>query len=608
MLHEFIYYIFDSLLIPLIRSNFYVTESQAHRNRLFYFRHDVWHRLTEKPFADIKSSMFEEIKRDKAQRILARRSLGYSALRLLPKAAGARPIVNLRRRMVKNTVFQNGKKKTFLGPSINSLVTPIFSALSYEKTRKADLLGSAMFSVDDMYPRLKAFKEKLTHRAGTGQPAHLFFAKLDIQSCFDTIPQNKLLAVIGRLMSEEALYHVTKHVEVRPAERYNSRLWREDPGRQKFIRKFVSKAVSASEIGSAPIPGIANKKRNTVFVDTPVVKNHDTDNLLYLLDEHVRNNLVKIGKKYFRQRNGIPQGSVLSSLLCNFFYGELEREVLGFLHCEDALLLRLIDDFLLITSRADLAQRFLQVMMDGEPDYGISVNPSKSLVNFEATINGTKMPRQEGSSFPYCGCLIDTHTLDLRKDRDYGGATQVSDSLTVELNRVPGQTFHRKVLASFKLQTHARFLDTEHNASKVVLSGIYTNFVETAIKMYRYFKSLRPRTRPSPDLVTRTIRDLMQFATNIIQSKRRQTTKPKDGETPPGTSTRIDCAITRLQIQHLGAAAFCHVLSRKQTQFSSVLRFLEQLQRATRPETDRDALQMKRVIREGNAVFDGWRY
>ena len=39
---------------------------------------------------------------------------------------------------------------------------------------------------------------------------------------------------------------------------------------------------------------------------------------------------LKIGQDYYRQIVGIPQGSVLSALLCSFFYGDLEREHLKF--------------------------------------------------------------------------------------------------------------------------------------------------------------------------------------------------------------------------------------------------------------------------------------
>jgi telomerase reverse transcriptase len=612
ILHEFVYYIFDSLLIPLVRSNFYVTETQIHRNRLFYFRYDVWRRLIEKPMADMKLSMFDEIKRDEARRILARKSLTYSAVRLLPKAAGTRPIINLRRRTTK----QSEKKTSVLGPSINSMVTPVLNMLNYEKTQNRALLGSSLFSVGDMYPRLRAFKDRLTQAQGASEkPKQLYFVKLDIQSCFDTIPQGKLIALVESFVSDP-VYHITKHVEIRPAEHYRSSVGLGPlPPQGKPMRKFVNKASGIRDIFNTSAFGghTAEARRNTVYVDTATAKNHRADTLLDLLDEHVRNNLVKIGKKYFRQRNGIPQGSVLSSLLCSFFYGELERKVLGFLDSEECLLLRLIDDFLLITAAPDLARQFAQVMMDRQPAYGISINPSKSLVNFEMTVNGVKMPRLLGSTlFPYCGNLIDTHTLDLRKDRDHGRA-HVADTLTVESNRVPGRAFHRKVLASFRIQTHAMFLDTHYNRPKVVLLGIYTNFVETAIKMYRYYKALRPRCRPSPRLVQGIIRDLIQFANNLVQSKRR-VTRPQPqplstaAKEPPGEQRRVRCSVPSAHIHHLGAAAFHHVLARKQTQFPSVLHFLLQMQKSHRPTTDRELLQMRTVIREGNQVFDHWRY
>lgn len=127
MFHEFLYYIFDSILIPLIRSNFHVTESNVHRYRLFYFRHDVWRSLAEPALAALKVTMFEEIKLDKAQQILDSRNLGFSQVRLLPKETGIRPIMNLRRRALKKG------SKNMLGMSINSVLAPIYNILTLEK-------------------------------------------------------------------------------------------------------------------------------------------------------------------------------------------------------------------------------------------------------------------------------------------------------------------------------------------------------------------------------------------------------------------------------------------------------------------------------------------
>jgi telomerase reverse transcriptase len=74
-----------------------------------------------------------------------------------------------------------------------------------------------------------------------------------------------------------------------------------------------------------------------------------------------------MGKQFYRQKVGIPQGSVISTVLCNIFYADLEKHELPFLTDPDGLLLRLIDDFLFITMNKDHARQFLQVMHEGIP-------------------------------------------------------------------------------------------------------------------------------------------------------------------------------------------------------------------------------------------------
>ena len=609
LLHEVIYYIFDSLLIPLVRGNFYVTESQTHRNRLFYFRHDVWRRLTEKPFADLRSSMFEELKSEKATRVLENRSLGYGSLRLLPKASGVRPILNLRRRMLVKT-NRGGRAGQFLGSSINSTIAPIQGMLNYEKARQPAQLGACMYSVGEIHSRLKAFKNTLVRNgrlSRTHQP-RLYFVKLDIQSCFDTIPQQSLVRLIEELVSEQA-YHFTKHAEVRPADEFNT-LWpRKDAHPARAMRKFVGRAAPATKptpLAETIAAGGASHRRNTVFVDTVGQRDWNTEDLLDLLDEHVRNNLVKLGKKFFRQRRGIPQGSVLSNLLCNLFYAAMEREVLNFLQEEEALLLRLVDDFLLITSRPDLATRFLETMIRGQPAYGITVNPGKSLVNFAASVDGKQIPRLVDHTwrFPYCGSLIDTRTLEIYKDQDRllldgegsAAAANLCDSLTVETTRAPGRALHRKVLASFKLLMHPMYLDTAHNSVSVVLSNLYSNFLLSAMKLYRYVRLLPVRAQPGPAVVVRTIRDVSQLAHRLVQARRE----------PGGVSG--GCTVPQAQVAYLAAAAFRFVLQRKQTRYGAELDWLGRELTRTRPRAEGARLRLGQVVRRGGEVYGGWRF
>ncbi len=51
------------------------------------------------------------------------------------------------------------------------------------------------------------------------------------------------------------------------------------------------------------------------------------EQVVSLVKEHVKRNITKVGSKYYQQKVGIPQGNVLSSLLCLLcllYYGHLD--------------------------------------------------------------------------------------------------------------------------------------------------------------------------------------------------------------------------------------------------------------------------------------------
>ncbi|KAL8770748.1 MAG: hypothetical protein Q9209_003615 [Squamulea sp. 1 TL-2023] len=441
LLLEFLYYLFDSILIPLIRSNFHVTESNIHKNRIFYFRHDIWRALTEPAMANIKVKMFEEIPTLQARQLLDARTLGFSQMRLLPKGSGVRPIMNLRRRVTK---LQNGK--AVLGRSINSIMAPVHKMLDYERLQNPAAVGSALFSVGDLYPKLKAFKQR--HCSVDGHMPFLYFAKVDVKSCFDTIPQRGAIKIMEKLVSED-VYRIARHAQIKVSENTSST---NGPYTQaKPARKFLASAYAPLDFRSfdeVVEETLASEKKNTVFVDNVIRTAYKKLKLLDLLKDHVERNIVKIGKKFFRQKEGIPQGSVLSSLLCNCFYAKLESEHLPFVKQESGLLLRLIDDFLFITTHKEDAVRFLQIMHDGLEEYGVQVNPAKSLANFSTKINKSVISMTvTPAAFPYCGIMVHTRTLEIRKDRDRGRATALADALTVERSNTPGQSFRRKVMS-----------------------------------------------------------------------------------------------------------------------------------------------------------------
>jgi telomerase reverse transcriptase len=278
-----------------------------------------------------------------------------------------------------------------------------------------------------MFPKLAAFKLSLQGQGLSDGP--LYFAKLDVQSCFDTIPQKRLLVMIDSLISLQE-YQTGKHVEISPLgqlQRLDGQYVDPIP-----LKRYVAHSGAANAVGSFDSlvrDKLVGAKTNTVFVDTAAQRYETKDELMQLLREHVERNLVKIGKRFYRQKTGIPQGSVLSTILCNFFYAELERDVLSFALGSDCLLLRLLDDFCLITTNREHAERFVRVMHRGHAEYGVTVKTSKTLVSFDmsADSGSTAVPRCVSEvSFPYCGVLINMHTLEVSKHSDRTGPTSES--------------------------------------------------------------------------------------------------------------------------------------------------------------------------------------
>lgn len=581
---ELLYYIFDSILIPLIRSHFYVTESNVHRNNLFYFRHDVWQRLSEPSLAELRCTMFQGLRARNLRQARHSRLLGHSQLRLLPKEFGTRPIINLRRKLMRQ---QNGK--TVLTHNINSKLMPCFAALNYERCLQPQKLGSSLFSIGEAHQRLKGFRSTASNIT-----QRLYFVKMDVKSCFDSIPQDELVHMVQSLLSEHR-YQISKHAELKPIDsRWSAGECERPLARFPFV---VRPPKTPPGLSDTILGQLAQRKNRTVFADLWNSRSWDMRSLMKLLQEHVQRNVVKIDNRFFKQRRGIPQGSVLSSLLCNFFYGAFENNCLGFLQSEDSLLLRLIDDFLLVTRNQDHARRFAQVMMDGNPNYGIAVNPQKSLANFEVTINGVKIPRLHGSDlFPYCGVSINVHTLEVSKSRQNKDA-KVSNGLTLELSRRQGLRLHRKVHDSLKLQMTAMLLDTNLNGLHCVSANLYQNFMESAMKMYRYVRGLPKHKRPCEAMIIATWKDLINLAVKMTRGKRSSK-----------TIDEYECAISKTQMHWLAAAALEHVLQKKQTGYQKVLRWAVEIVGRCQAGMKTDLRTLGELREQAEQVFQRYQY
>ncbi|GAM89211.1 hypothetical protein ANO11243_072480 [Dothideomycetidae sp. 11243] len=553
LLSELLYYVFDSFLIPLIGANFYVTESSAHRNQLLFFRHDVWRELSAPALTELRTSMFEDIKPAALKRLQSRRQLGISRIRLLPKEHGLRPIINLRRRTLTKV-----DGKPVLGYSINSSIKPAFSVLNFLKTAQPELLGCSIFSSDEIFPRLQRYRQYLKTADIWGQP--LYFAKIDVRACFDTIPQAGVVRLLEAIVSSGE-YSIGRHAEGKVSRLLSSTV------APKVSWKFHSEAQTAGLDAplSQMLEGHLDGRAGRVIVDKVSRRYETRARVLEILREHIERNVVQIGNRVYRQKVGIPQGSVVSSLLCSLFYGLLDKSKLAFLQDRDCLLSRLIDDFLLITPHLSQAQHFLKVMHAGLKDFGVTVKVEKTRTNFAFSDRGQVVNQlAQLSDFPYCGLCINTQSLDVSADISRRRPQDLRSSVTVEHSKTPGKNFYRKAMDMVKLHMHAMLLSTSYNSVETVTKSVHEAFTDIAWRCVHYMTALAAGKRPGSRLMIATISDVIELSYAMMKTRRQ--TKSE------GIPYKF--ALTKLDVQKIAYEALLGVFQRRQTRFTALVEWL----------------------------------
>lgn len=324
--------------------------------------------------------------------------------------------------------------------SVNQALDKVHRVLSFEIDRQPKrLIGSAVRNVDEIYDRLRELFNKVSSCSQCLQPSDrgddatkLYCVTVDIERCFDTIRSRKLYRMVKKALSEDE-YLIRKYWV---GQQLNSASdvgkVSETPG---LFFKMERPAFSSGDLQSFDLLAGRSNKSNSVFVDGVIYDYLDRVSIMNLLKEHLFANTVQVDHQEYVQRQGIPQGSVLSTTLCNIYYGQFERKCLckaiperpAFVSTADAkchheALLRYTDDWLFITTDLKRADKFCQIMHQGNDDYGCHVNVAKSQVNFLsvaklADSSTRAVPRFDGAGatglLSWCGILVDPVELQV---------------------------------------------------------------------------------------------------------------------------------------------------------------------------------------------------
>lgn len=413
LLKNLCFWTMESIIVPLIKKTFYVTESCVHKNRIFYFRHDVWKRISSKAWRQITENMLEPLPISFDLRT-SWQTLGFCHLRMIPKNCDSfRPIMNLRRPLTRGEQGGAG-----IRASVNSMLRNLHSVLDYYRLfHPAELMGASVMGLDDIHRKWRAFRSKV--HEGIQKERPLYFLKLDVQACFDSIPHDALLAVISTILDKEQ--YVIQKYELSTLVNGN------------FKTQYKRSAFPAADArGIHALLGAGRFSSSCLIIDRVVGQKLERSKLLRQLEDHIRRNIVLINQRFYRQKIGIPQGSILSTLLCSLFYADLDRQhLLQFLEDPKSLLMRFVDDVLFVTTDFSTMAGFIEKVSSGFPDYGVSFNLEKVASNFShPLIPASKQP--DGHRFFWCGLALDTQLLHVSGDYSRFQGSRIAESLSID--------------------------------------------------------------------------------------------------------------------------------------------------------------------------------
>ncbi|XP_030645421.1 telomerase reverse transcriptase [Chanos chanos] len=465
ILGQFLAWLLDTYVLGLVRAMFYVTESMSQKHALRFYRREVWVKLQKLAFSEHLSKGQWETLTPSEVAALPKTTV-TSRIRFIPKANGMRPITK--------------HVGTSSSIQFRSSVRDLCNVLALCLKERPSLAGSTVWGHHDIHRILKSIVPQQKK-----SPGPLYFVKVDVSGAYDSLPHDKLLEVVGEVLQP------VRDVEF--SVRHYAKIWGDSL--HGLRRQFCTKAET---LESPNMKGFVldeqrnGKLHNGILVEM-VSKDVKGRDIFNFFKQMLTSYVIQFEKNTFRQVRGIPQGSAVSTMLCNLCYGHMESALLSHVTEKGGCLMRLVDDFLLITPKLNKAMSFLKTLLAGVPQYGCVINPQKVAVNFpleqELSVPGiTQLPLR--ALFPWCGLLLDTHTLDVYNDYSSYAGLSLRYSLTLGSATSPATFMRKKLMSILRLKCNPIFLDVGINSLEAVYKNIYKIVLLQAQRFHACARSL----------------------------------------------------------------------------------------------------------------------
>lgn len=558
-------WLFRGLVLPIIQQSFYVTDGDLYRNRIFFFRREVWVLLIDRTLDNVlrANKKFKVLSKEDLAKCTAKRErnltlLGknicpypvflYHQLRFVPKRSSLRGIQRMRGKLFSGFSKLGKKSNAERRRSSSDIVKAkycmrrifrcILRVLAMESDSNRSKLGASVFSLNDVYERFLPLKTRWRQQ---GRP-QMYICSVDISASFDTVPLGTLLSdILPDLLSRDR-YVLFRYAVSKPSlatrgagQRFLAYACRE-PGEETSFPRVVREHLCPQHAGA-------------IFTDLVQTTILTRAQVILAIRELLGENVVSIprrkrcgpGTGFARQCHGLPQGNELSTLLTSLFYGHVENEDLSqFLRpqgsagaqsnritlrenegCgeEISLLMRQVDDTIFLTSECAKAIKFVKRAAKGwDNTHGFSVNVCKTKSNFASSLVSAQQMRR----LAWCGLIIDTQTLEITADYNRYGRLEsgrLRDTLCIEQDSRPGQFFAERSWTCFKPKLHPLLLDSCINSRFTAALNVYQAAFLASLKLSSYAVVLLPRADHLANVTETVSTKFVDLVLRVVSSR-----------------------------------------------------------------------------------------